>query len=142
MWFVPDLELQPEYRQIGEALRRLRRERDLSQESVASSCGMSRSALANIEAGQQRLAVHHLLALARVLGVDAASLLPDAGARSLQPLDRELVDKGVPEAAARAVARMMGEYEGDEIAASTRQSRAGRTPAARRGRRDQAAGSG
>jgi transcriptional regulator with XRE-family HTH domain len=110
-------ELEPEYRQIGENLRRLRRERDVSQEVLASEVRMSRSALANIEAGQQRLAVHQLLDLARALRVEPVSLLP-ADEQRTQPLDQELVEKGVPEQAARAVARVVGEYEGDEIGAS------------------------
>jgi len=133
---VPELE--PEYRQIGDALRRLRRDRDLSQESLALACRMSRSALANIEAGQQRVAVHQLLMFARVLRVDAAALLPPE-ATSEQPLDEELVEKGVPEQAARAVARVMGEYKGDESGASTSKSRTGRTASSRRGRHHEAA---
>ena len=107
---------------MGESLRRLRRERDLSQEFLASAAGMSRSALANIEAGQQRVAVHQLLDLARVLRVDPASLLPSAGESRTQPLDQELVEMGVPQQAAQAVARVMGEYEGDEFGASTDES--------------------
>ncbi len=135
---VPELE--PEYRQIGETLRRLRRERDLSQESLAASCRMSRSALANIESGQQRLAVHQLLQFARALRVDPVALLPTAAhGSSTQPVDEELVQKGVPEEAARAVAKIMGEYEGVEIAASTKQSRTGGAPDARRRGRHQTA---
>jgi len=135
---VPELE--PEYRQIGETLRRLRRERDLSQELLAASCRMSRSALANIESGQQRLAVHQLLQLARALDVDPVALLPPAAdGSSTQPVDEELVQKGVPEEAARAVAKVMGEYEGDEIAATTKQNRTGSAPAARRRRGHQTA---
>lgn len=135
---VPELE--PEYRQIGETLRRLRRERELSQESLAATCRMSRSALANIESGQQRLAVHQLLQFARALRVDPVALLPArAEGSNMKPVDEELVQKGVPEEAARAVAKAMEEYEGDDIAASTKQSRTGGSPAARRRGRHQTA---
>jgi transcriptional regulator with XRE-family HTH domain len=138
----PVPELEPGYRQIGENLRRLRRERDLSQESLASAVRMSRSALANIEAGQQRLAVHQLLDLARVLRVDPVSLLPSSEESRAQPLDRELVEKGVPEQAARAVARVMGEYEGDERGASTGESGASGAADSRRRRRHETTHSG
>jgi transcriptional regulator with XRE-family HTH domain len=137
---VPELE--PEYRRIGEILRRLRRERDLSQETLAASCCISRSALANIESGQQRLAVHQLLQLARALHVPPIALLPtEADASSAHPVDEELVQKGVPEAVARAVAKIVSDYEGGEIDASAKQSRKGGSPAARRSGRHRAAGS-
>jgi transcriptional regulator with XRE-family HTH domain len=127
------LELEPEYRQIGDILRRLRRERDLSQETVAASCRMSRSALANIESGQQRLAVHQLLRLARALQVSPSTLLPtEADASRTQPVDEELVQKGVPEETARAIAKMIGEDKGDKLASGAQKSRTRGSPAARR----------
>lgn len=99
-------EVEPEYRQLGDVLRRLRRERDLSQSWVATECGMSRSALANIEAGQQRVAFHQLLALARALKIHPADLLPEHPSDN-RPVDEQLVHLGVPEQAARAVARVL-----------------------------------
>ncbi len=100
---VPRVE--PEYRTLGETVRRLRRERDMSQERLAADIGLSRSALANMEAGQQRIAFHHFLSLARALRVDPAQMLPQPAPDDELPVDEQLVGLGVPEPAAQAVAR-------------------------------------
>jgi transcriptional regulator with XRE-family HTH domain len=113
---VPEVE--PEYRQIGSIVRRRRRDRELSQAALASECHMSRSALANVEAGQQRIAVHQLLMLARALRVDVAELVPPQAAGE-QPLDAELVEKGVPEPTARAVAKVVSDFMGGEGGSSS-----------------------
>ncbi len=128
---VPDVE--PVYRQLGEALRRFRRERDLSQQRVAAECGMSRSALANIEAGQQRVAFHQFLALARALRVDAADLLPSCASDD-GPVDEQLVRLGVPKQAARAVARVVGTVTGHADGTDGDEGGASRTAAAPRAR--------
>ena len=57
---------------------------------------LSRSGIANIESGRQRLAIHQLYAIAEALGVHPAALLP--------PIEniREGVGKLPPEAKVRA----------------------------------------
>lgn len=88
-------------------MRRLRRERGLSQLRVAKDCDMSRSALANIEAGHQRVAFHQFLALARALRTDPSELLPRQVPTD-HPVDEQLIRLGVPERAAKAIAKVVG----------------------------------
>lgn len=64
------------YRRIGGLVREHRKQRQLTQEALSQGIGMSRAALANIEAGRQQMLVHQLYAIARVLEVKLAELLP------------------------------------------------------------------
>jgi transcriptional regulator with XRE-family HTH domain len=101
---APVQEVEPEYKELGTTVRRLRRERGLSQERVAKDCGMSRSALANIEAGHQRVAFHQFLALARALRAEPQELLPVRQSVD-SAVDQRLISLGVPENAAKAIAK-------------------------------------
>jgi transcriptional regulator with XRE-family HTH domain len=76
---------EPVYALIGATIRSKRRERDWSQELLAKQLGISRAALANIEAGRQRILVHQLYAFAEALGLRADQLLPVA--RELAPVE-------------------------------------------------------
>lgn len=67
------------YRQFGAAIRERRRKLGLTQEQLAESCEMSRAALANIETGRQRVLLHHVYVLARVLELKPRELLPLQG---------------------------------------------------------------
>jgi transcriptional regulator with XRE-family HTH domain len=64
------------YRRIGALVREHRKQRHFTQEALSQGVGMSRAALANIEAGRQQMLVHQLYAIARVLEVKLAELLP------------------------------------------------------------------
>lgn len=68
------------YRTVGKAIADARRKatRRLTQQQLADRTGgeLSRSAVANIESGRQRLAVHHLYLIARGLDLEPARLLP------------------------------------------------------------------
>ena len=66
------------YREFGTRLRDARKRSGLSQDELAIRVGMSRPALANIESGRQRVALHNLPAFATVLGVEPDDLLPEA----------------------------------------------------------------
>lgn len=99
------------YREIGRLIAASRTNNSpsggkLTQLDLASRTGgrLSRSTMANIESGRQRLAVHQLYELADVLGVHPKALLPNpsrfrAGASARQSLTgedtaaRELLDK-------------------------------------------------
>lgn len=85
----------------------------MSQEQLAADIGLSRSALANIEAGHQRVAFHQFLALAKALHIDPVRLLPQQDAQDERPVDEQLVGLGVPEPAARAVARAVRKVMND-----------------------------
>src|SRR3954452_1914187 len=79
---------------IGERLRRLRLERNLSQREL-SSPGVSYAYISRIEAGARRPSVKALRKLARKLGVSAEYLetgspLSDADVRELRLVDAEL----------------------------------------------------
>ena len=60
---------------VGANVRRLRKERALTQEDVAHRAEISVRYLSSVEAGRENVTVAVLERLARVLGVNAASLL-------------------------------------------------------------------
>ena len=64
------------YRLLGKQLATVRRDRKVTQDRLAAAVGLSRTSIANVEAGRQALAVHTLVAFASVLGKDPAELIP------------------------------------------------------------------
>jgi transcriptional regulator with XRE-family HTH domain len=62
---------------LGETLRRLRKERGLSQEALAEAASVTADYLGFIERGDNVPTVTVLLKLARALGVDAGDLLAE-----------------------------------------------------------------
>jgi len=64
------------YKEIGERVRELRTDRELSQADLGDAAGLTRAGVANIEAGLTRIQVHTLLHFASVLMVPVARLLP------------------------------------------------------------------
>lgn len=79
------------YRQFGQLLRQARRDAGLSQEDLATSIGLTRTSISNIEQGRQKVLLHTFGQLLHVLNVPPAGLLPttalDASERSMG-LDR------------------------------------------------------
>lgn len=65
------------YEEFGRRLRSARRKAKLTQEELATRAGMSRPSLANVERGQQRVALHQFAALAAALGLEGTDLLPE-----------------------------------------------------------------
>jgi transcriptional regulator with XRE-family HTH domain len=65
------------YRQIGALIREQRKKKKYIQEDLAKQIGVSRAAIANIEAGRQQLLVHQLCAIAKALEVEFATLMPN-----------------------------------------------------------------
>lgn len=57
------------YKRLGKAIRETRLELDMRQEDLAKQAKMSRPALANIEAGRQRIALHDIFKLEEIFGV-------------------------------------------------------------------------
>lgn len=57
------------YRHIGLKVAESRARLGLTQENVAGKIGLSRASLANIESGRQRIMLHQLYALTKVLGL-------------------------------------------------------------------------
>lgn len=64
------------YQEMGRRVRRRRKERKLSQESLAGEVGLSRVSIVNLEKGRQRPPLHVLWEIAEVLCVDPAALIP------------------------------------------------------------------
>jgi transcriptional regulator with XRE-family HTH domain len=68
------------YVQIGNNVREARKGSRLTQLDLANAVGMTRSSIANLEAGRQRIPVHLLVWIGEILGVSPRALLPDASA--------------------------------------------------------------
>lgn len=64
---------------LGEAIRRLREEKDLSQESLALLAEVDRSYVGRVERGTNNAATLTLKRLANALGLTLAELITEAG---------------------------------------------------------------
>jgi len=73
------------YAQFGDRLRQARGAAGMSQEQLGTEIGLNRTSISNIEKGRQRLLVHQLPVLARVLRKSVDELLPSAA--SIDPLE-------------------------------------------------------
>ncbi|WP_433081604.1 helix-turn-helix domain-containing protein [Dactylosporangium sp. CA-052675] len=62
------------YADVGQRIRDARAESGATQSQVAARAGLTRSSIANIEAGRQRVPLHVLAMVAEVLGVEPQSL--------------------------------------------------------------------
>ena len=68
------------YVDLGRRIRDERKQKKISQDELAASCGLTRASIANIEAGRQRLAAHRLCEIATALDTEPAQLLPPSSA--------------------------------------------------------------
>ena len=68
-----------------EALREVRRHRKISQESLAKSLSVSRQSVSKWESGKAEPDADHLIALAKLLKVSLAQLLPSADTQPTDP---------------------------------------------------------
>jgi transcriptional regulator with XRE-family HTH domain len=66
-----------EGQRFGDLLRRLRKDRGLSQEALAEASGVTADYLGFIERGDNVPTLTVILKLARALGIDAADLLAE-----------------------------------------------------------------
>lgn len=71
------------YLAVGRRVRRVRIGAGISQATLASRIGFTRSSVANLEAGRQRVALHLFVLIAQALNVAPSDLLPN-DAPSLQ----------------------------------------------------------
>lgn len=99
---------------IGNAIAKMRKQKDLTQEEVAEKLGIGVEAVSRIERGIVIPTVQRLLVLADIFSCDAADLLTDASSRGqdqalklaklIEPLsieDRKLVTEMVERLATR-----------------------------------------
>src|SRR5699024_12561894 len=78
---------------VGSRLRQLRRERDLSQASLAATLGLSASYVNQIEHDVRPLTVPGLLRITEVFGVDATFFSRDDDSRLLAEIQDVVQDK-------------------------------------------------
>ena len=68
---------------FGRRLRRLRRDRDLSQEAVAHMAGLDRTYVSGVERGERNLSLVNICRLAGALGVEPSALME--GVKGIEP---------------------------------------------------------
>lgn len=72
------------YPRVGARIRALRESRKVTQEHLGELIGLTRTSVVNIERGRQKIMLHSLYAVAEVLGVAVAELLPSASEASVE----------------------------------------------------------
>jgi transcriptional regulator with XRE-family HTH domain len=65
------------YSEFGVKLKRAREQAGLTQKQLADRAELPRTSITNIEAGNQRIALHQLVLFADALGTAPLKLLPD-----------------------------------------------------------------
>jgi transcriptional regulator with XRE-family HTH domain len=84
------------YISVGANVRDARKRAGLTQADLAAAVRMTRSSIANLEAGRQRIPVHLLVWIGETLGVRPRDLLPDAstfdGVRLVSDVTEHLVN--------------------------------------------------
>jgi transcriptional regulator with XRE-family HTH domain len=109
--------MEPFYREFGNALRRAREAKAVSQTTLAAEVGLSRTSIANIERGRQRVLLHLLPEFGRVLGVDPTRLLPQTDPADLDQAERQLRDLSpADQQTFRRVLRRAQQERGDDDA--------------------------
>lgn len=79
------------YAELGQRIRAAREGAGLTQQQLAAALDLTRSSVANIEAGRQKPLMHVAAAVASVTGVPAAELLPGPASVAASPsLARDL----------------------------------------------------
>jgi len=113
--------VEPFYEAFGEQIRLVREQRKLSQAELAKQLSppVTRAAVANMENAKQRVLVHTLIDIARVLRVEVAELLPPA---LLKPVASRTLSAGV----AAELTRALGAENGAALLARLEVSSRGR----------------
>jgi DNA-binding XRE family transcriptional regulator len=62
------------YKSVGTNIRKARIKKGITQEQLADAMGISRVSIVNIEAGRQKLLLHHILNIAEALGLSWAQI--------------------------------------------------------------------
>ena len=62
--------------EIGQLIRKKRKEKKITQEALALQCGIDRSYLGRIERGEVNITVLKLYEIARILKIEPYHLLP------------------------------------------------------------------
>ena len=81
------------YAYVGAKVRSARVAMDISQDVLAQRVGLTRSSIANLEAGRQRVALHLFAAICRALAKDVCELLPEKPKSHSSPISADLEEK-------------------------------------------------
>jgi transcriptional regulator with XRE-family HTH domain len=103
------------YARFGHLVRLHRKRLSLNQAEIGKAVGLSRASVANIETGRQRIPIHHLYRLARVLEVDVHALLPAPDNASPANIHREIqCSIKLSDLEQEAVAKVIGLLDAEE----------------------------
>ena len=69
--------LEPIYKRIADKIVAGRKFQNITQKDLAEACAMSRPALANIEAGRQRVSIHDIQNICRAIGISPDAFMKD-----------------------------------------------------------------
>lgn len=72
MWVVEAI-----YTRFGRELRRVRRQKGMTQDDLGQRVNLGRTSIVNIESGRQRVHLHTFVGLADALELSPAELLPE-----------------------------------------------------------------
>jgi len=102
-----DGQLDQFYAEMGRRISTFRRKSNRTQDDLATSVGLTRTSLTNIERGRQRVLIHTIALIAEELSVDLVELVPSRR-KSTQSLNR------MPEATKQLLMRVVPEIKGTE----------------------------
>lgn len=127
-WVTVDIVGSTFLQDFGHAVRRLRKERGMTQADLAKRLGLGRTSVTNLENGDQNPSLSVLPDLAHALGVEPDRLVAEAmglETKNRDPLAAHVADIGLRRWAGRVI--------GDSITElSTAKSESPKTPARRR----------
>mgnify|MGYP000868033912 CR=1 FL=1 len=114
------------YPEIGRLIRQCRKRQNFTQEKLALLVGLSRTSLANIESGRQKLLIHQIYAFAAALGMEPGDLLPRAVRPVVVQKDMKFSQQLSPNQRAQ-LAQLLGDdsvtpTEGESSAKQTKRS--------------------
>ena len=92
------------YIEFGKRVRSARGKAGLTQEMLASRIGLSRTSVTNIEKGRQKVSLDMVYTVAKALGVDPVTFLPEAAGVKQQ--EDEALKKVLLKAGASAESHM------------------------------------
>lgn len=71
-----EMAMDPLPKELGKRVREKRREKAISQDALALSCGLDRSYMGRIERGEVNVTIEKLYRIASILDCEPAELLP------------------------------------------------------------------
>ncbi|MCG7400388.1 helix-turn-helix domain-containing protein [Caballeronia zhejiangensis] len=107
------------YPLVGETIRTRRKRLSLTQDQLATKMQMSRASLANIEAGRQKILLHHLYSFAEALELDVKDFLVELPTNSGERPQDIPLPSGLDERLRQQVLRVFSDPGGPAEDSST-----------------------